>query len=72
MRNISFSWAGKENSEDGHGVFKCGEVLLLSLDFPSFSHAHFVNLAMEAAFERGEKFGRRSVKEAVLELGRSL
>ena len=49
MKQIDFSWTGSENSEEGHAIFKCDGVTVLSLPFPEFKQAHAVDAMKEKA-----------------------
>ena len=66
MKQIEFSWTGSENSEEGHAIFKCDGVTVLSLPFPEFKQAHVVCNAMNFVRQRGREIGIKEAKAAML------
>lgn len=65
MKKATFSWVGSEDSEEGHAVFKLGEVVVLSLDLPTFKHAHAVSLALETAMTASYHEGIRQAQQVM-------
>jgi len=66
MKPIEFSWTDSENSEEGHAIFKCDGVTVLSLPFPEFRQALAVCSAMNLARASGRAIGIKEAKAAML------
>lgn len=73
MKEVNFSWVGSEDSEEGHAVYSTREgVTLLSLNLPSFKHAHSIHLAMESVLKAGYFDGVREAESIMKTAMRNL
>ena len=66
MKQIELSWTGSENSEEGHAIFKCDGVTVLSLPFPEFKQAYAVCNAMNLVRASGREIGIKEAKATML------
>jgi len=61
MKEVNLSWVGSEDSAEGMAHYSREGVRFLTLDLPSFKHAHAISLALDTAIKAGYYEG---VKEA--------